>query len=95
MHVCVHVCVCYVRRSAEDHREAVVRDGMEEGAALCLGEQLDFLQKELERLQVCGLTHIAMHVYILCDVCVCVCAGGASCACLPAAGRTPEKDERG
>ena len=28
-------------------------DAVEEGAALCLGQQLDFLHKELERLQVC------------------------------------------
>jgi hypothetical protein len=36
---------------AEEHREAVVSDAVEEGAALCVGDQLDFLQKELERLQ--------------------------------------------
>ncbi|CAI8024855.1 Cilia- and flagella-associated protein 91 [Geodia barretti] len=35
----------------EEHREAVVSDAVEEGAALCVGDQLDFLQKELERLQ--------------------------------------------
>jgi hypothetical protein len=39
------------KRSAAEHREAVVSDAVEEGAALCLGQQLDFLQKELERLQ--------------------------------------------
>lgn len=40
-------------RSAVDHSEAVVNSAVEEGAALCVGEQLDFLHKELERLQVC------------------------------------------
>ena len=42
-------------RLAEEHRDAVVSDAVEEGAALCIGDQLDFLQKELERLQVCVL----------------------------------------
>ena len=45
-----------------EHREAVVSDAVEEGAALCLGQQLDFLHKELERLQVhiytCRLYHV-------------------------------------
>ena len=39
-------------RAATEHCEAVVSDAVEEGAALCVGQQLDFLQKELERLQV-------------------------------------------
>lgn len=39
-------------RLADDHKEAVVKDATEEGAALCIGQQLDFLHKELERLQV-------------------------------------------
>ena len=60
--VCVCVCVCVFRKAAE-HHEAVVSDAVEEGAALCLGQELDFLQKELERLQV-------LHV------CVCVCMCG-------------------
>lgn len=40
-------------RLAVEHSEAVVNSAVEEGAALCVGEQLDFLYKELERLQVC------------------------------------------
>lgn len=50
--MCTVCAMCGVR-SAADHCEAVVSDAMEEGAAHCLGQQLDFLQKELERLQVC------------------------------------------
>ena len=52
---CIHVCTC---RSAVEHREAVVSDAVEEGAALSLGQQLDFLHKELERLQVCVCVHV-------------------------------------
>ena len=54
-------------RLAEEHREAVVSDAVEEGAALCIGDQLDFLQKELERLQV---------------LCVCVCTHVCPCVCM-------------
>ena len=51
--------VCTARmycRAQEEHRESVVRDGVEAGAAMVMGQQLNFLNKELERLQVPLLT---------------------------------------
>lgn len=48
-----YLSLCLHCRSAAEHSEAVVNDAVEEGAALCVGQQLDFLHKELERLQVC------------------------------------------
>lgn len=53
IHVRKYLSLCLHCRSAAEHSEAVVNDAVEEGAALCVGQQLDFLHKELERLQVC------------------------------------------
>ena len=51
-------------RAHEEHRESVVRDGVEGGAVLVMGQQLDFLNKELERLQVPPLT-LKCHVHCM------------------------------
>lgn len=89
LHCMYMVYVCF--RLATEHREAVVSDAVEEGAALCVGQQLDFLQKELERLQVCvhpscsNLLCVPILHIVLAGTIHMLCAGGASCACIPAA----------
>ena len=54
-----------LQEAKRTHKDNVVKDVVEEGAAEVIGKQLDFLNKELMRLQVC--------------VCVCVCVCVRAC----------------